>query len=94
MRRYAVRSRDAVQYSMETDTTFQEVPANIMDQLVEDRVLLRVYYKAGSYMTYQAEGQSYTLTELCPDLTVTVHNPCHFVSGGQTSSFTMYKKHT
>ena len=57
MRRYAVRSRDTVQYSMETDTTFQEVPASIRDQLVEDRVLLRVYYKAGSYMTYQAEGE-------------------------------------
>ena len=57
VRRYAVRSRDAVQYSMETDTTFQEIPGSIKDQLVEDRVLLRVYYKAGSYMTYQVEGE-------------------------------------
>ena len=57
MRRYAVRCRDTVQYSMETDTTFQVVPASIREQLIEDRVLLRVYYKAGSYMTYQAEGE-------------------------------------
>jgi hypothetical protein len=71
VRRYAVRSRDTVQYSMETDTTFQEVPASIRDQLVEDRVLLRVYYKAGSYMTYQAEVYEIAdnlLPQFIPDL--------------------------
>ena len=56
IRRYAVRSRDSIQYSMETDTTFQDIPASIKESLVENRVLLRVYYKAGSYMTFQAEG--------------------------------------
>ena len=56
IRRYAVRSRDSMQYSMETDTTFQDIPASIKESLVDDRVLLRVYYKAGSYMTFQAEG--------------------------------------
>ena len=51
---------------METDTTFQEVPASIRDQLVEDRVLLRVYYKSGSYMTYQAEGEHSVQQEMSP----------------------------
>ena len=56
VRRYAVRSRDTRQYSMETDITFQMIPPNVLESLVENRVLLRVYYQAGSYMTYQADG--------------------------------------
>ena len=37
------------------------IPPNVLESLVEDRVLLRVYYKAGSYMTYQADGEDGSL---------------------------------
>ena len=41
---------------METDITFQAIPACVQESLVEDRVLLKVFYQANSYMTYQTEG--------------------------------------
>ena len=41
---------------METDISFQVIHPNVKESLIEDRVLLRVYYKAGSYQTYQADG--------------------------------------
>ena len=56
VRRHAVRSRDTREYCMETSITFQVIPPRVKECLIDDRCLMRVYYKAGLYQTFQADG--------------------------------------